>query len=290
MEAIYGMQFVSKRSKPINSFYRILISHSSKWLSQMICHFSTFPLSQQMFVVRFATCMELVLRIAMLKAVMFFSRGVQIGIGRICAKLCDFGSAAPVGKLPRRPAKPKWGGFERLLGFSGEWRPVGTMLWMAPEMLEPPVEGETAPDGYSGDKVDVYSLGIVFWELFEWRIPWMGGKPASKREIIDLVVRKNQRLPISMTCSPRLTQLMLSMWDASPLKRPTATFVLSELESIGSNWDTLGIFSHVQVAANMSGKELIEALGMASRASLNFDNHSKKLRPHLEILAQLVGQ
>ena len=80
MEAIYGMQFVSKRSKPINSFYRILISHSSKWLSQMICHFSTFPLSQQMFVVRFATCMELVLRIAMLKAVMFFSRGVQIGI------------------------------------------------------------------------------------------------------------------------------------------------------------------------------------------------------------------
>ena len=74
------MQFVSKRSKPINSFYGILISHSSKTLSQMICHFSTFPLSQQMFVVRFATCMELVLRIAMLKAVMFFSRGVQIGI------------------------------------------------------------------------------------------------------------------------------------------------------------------------------------------------------------------
>ena len=42
---------------------------------------------------------------------------------------------------------------------------MGTMLWMAPEMLEPPVEGETAPDGYSGDKVDVYSLGIVFWNF-----------------------------------------------------------------------------------------------------------------------------
>ena len=37
---------------------------------------------------------------------------------RICAKLCDFGSAAPVAKMPRRPAKPQWGGLEKFLGFS----------------------------------------------------------------------------------------------------------------------------------------------------------------------------
>ena len=60
---------------------------------------------------------------------------------RVQAKLCDFGSAAPVAKMPRRPAKPQWGGLEKLLGFNGRWQPVGTMLWMAPEMLEPPVVG-----------------------------------------------------------------------------------------------------------------------------------------------------
>ena len=74
---------------------------------------------------------------------------------RICAKLCDFGTAAPVNNLPRRPAKPKWGGFERFFGFSGSWQPIGTVLWMAPEMLEPPVEGSVPPEGYSGEKVDI---------------------------------------------------------------------------------------------------------------------------------------
>ena len=54
--------------------------------------------------------------------------------------------------------------------YSVSWRVAtcGHHALMAPEMLEPPVEGETAPDGY-GDKADVYSFGIVLWELFGWR-------------------------------------------------------------------------------------------------------------------------
>ena len=51
-------------------------------------------LSQQMFAVRFATCMELVLRIAMLKAVMFFSRGVQIGIEYVQSFVISGGGAS----------------------------------------------------------------------------------------------------------------------------------------------------------------------------------------------------
>ena len=83
---------------------------------------------------------------------------------RICAKLCDFGSGAPVAKMPRRPAKPQWGGLEKFLGFSGKWQTCRDhALDGSWEMLEPPPRGLPPPIGYSGDKVDVYSLGIVLW-------------------------------------------------------------------------------------------------------------------------------
>ena len=49
-------------------------------------------------------------------------------LNRIQAKLCDFGSAAPVNKMPRRP---KRGTLEKVLGLGKGWQPVGTMLWMA---------------------------------------------------------------------------------------------------------------------------------------------------------------
>jgi len=49
-------------------------------------------------------------------------------VRRVRAKLCDFGSAAPIAKMPRRPAKPQWGGLEKWLGFTGQWQPVGRGL------------------------------------------------------------------------------------------------------------------------------------------------------------------
>ncbi len=70
------------------------------------------------------------------------------------------------------------------------------MLWMAPEMLEPPVEGTTPPAGYSGDKVDVYSLGVVFWELMEWRVPWASVADVSKQEVIDAVARRGKAVQV----------------------------------------------------------------------------------------------
>lgn len=183
---------------------------------------------------------------------------------RIQAKLCDFGSAAPVGKMPRRPAKPQWGGLEKWLGFTGRWQPVGTMLWMAPEMLEPPVEGTEPPDGYSGDKVDVYSLGVVLWELMEWRVPWAGGKDLSKQEVVDSVVRRRERLPIPSGCDDRLAGLMVSMWAVSPGERPSASRVAEELERAGTSWDVSGQFSRVARAANERGEEIVQLLATST--------------------------
>ncbi len=188
---------------------------------------------------------------------------------RICAKLCDFGTAAPVNNLPRRPAKPKWGGFERFFGFSGSWQPIGTVLWMAPEMLEPPVEGSVPPEGYSGEKVDIYSLGVVIWELFEWRTPWTGEETISRKDIIDVIVHRDQRLPISRQCVPKLAQLMSLMWTRRPFDRPSSREVLSELETVGSSWDTLELFTDVRELARVNGKAIIEALEASSTSKGN---------------------
>ena len=183
---------------------------------------------------------------------------------RIQAKLCDFGSAAPVSRLPRRPSKPQWGGLEKWLGFTGRWQPVGTMLWMAPEMLEPPVEGKETPQGYSGDKVDVYSLAVVLWELMEWRVPWVG-RDVSKEEVVDSVVRRQERLPIPSACDDRLAELMTSMWKVSPADRPGAARVVDELERFDGSWDKPGHFARVANAANARGREIADLL--ASSAS-----------------------
>ena len=168
------------------------------------------------------------------------------------AKLCDLGSAAPISKMPRRPAK-NW------LGFSGRWQPVGTMLWMAPEMLEPPLEGATAPVGYSGDKVDVYSLGIVLWELMEFKIPWTHGD-ISKQLVIDSVVVKNERLPIPKSCDARLAELLVAMWATSPVDRPDMAYVVTAFREIGAEWDDAGMFARVAKKANLHGEQLAKIL------------------------------
>ena len=146
------------------------------------------------------------------------SGNVLLAVSRVRAKMCDFGSAAHI----------ECAAAKNLLGFSGRWQPVGTMLWMAPEMLEPPLEGATPPVGYSGDKVDVYSLGIVLWELMEWRIPWTGAN-ISKQEVIDSVVGRNERLPLPSSCDKRLADVISAMWAASPVDRP-------DMGSVGRYW------------------------------------------------------
>jgi hypothetical protein len=47
--------------------------------------------------------------------------------------------------------------------------PVGTLLWMSPEMLQPHVEGSPPPAGASGATADVFSFAVLLWELLERR-------------------------------------------------------------------------------------------------------------------------
>ncbi|ONK78968.1 uncharacterized protein A4U43_C01F1520 [Asparagus officinalis] len=85
---------------------------------------------------------------------------------------------------------------------------MGTYRWMAPEMIK--------EKPYT-KKVDVYSFGIVLWELTTALVPFQGMTPVQAAYASS---EKNMRPPLSTTCSPVLNHLIKKCWSANPAKRP----------------------------------------------------------------------
>ena len=181
-------------------------------------------------------------------------------LNRLQAKLCDFGSAAPVSKMPRRP---KRGAVEKALGLGKGWQPVGTMLWMAPEMLRPPIVGEEL-EGFGGDKSDIYALGVVLWECLEWRVPWMGDGTPTRARVIEEVVDNGSRLRAGDRSSQAVTSLLDGMFKTVPAQRPSASQVSNSLSAIQKRWDRAGMFDYVSQMAITRATEVASLLESTS--------------------------
>lgn len=94
---------------------------------------------------------------------------------------------------------------------------VGPIRWTAPEAMRKRVYSEAS---------DVFSLGVVLFELFVQRIPWEGC------ETIDVAFRvcSGERMDIPSTVPDAIRQLMLDCWNQDPLARPTLPSVVERLE------------------------------------------------------------
>jgi len=125
------------------------------------------------------------------------------------ARIMDFGIA--------RSVKGK--------GITGAGVLIGTPEYMSPEQ----VEGREA-----GPRSDLYSLGIVLFEMLTGRLPFEGGTPLSVA-----VKQKTEAPPDPRTLSPQipddLARIVLQCLDKSPEKRPAGAAALSarlaEIES-----------------------------------------------------------
>ncbi|KAD7117980.1 hypothetical protein R6Q59_005002 [Mikania micrantha] len=95
---------------------------------------------------------------------------------------------------------------------------MGTYRWMAPEMVK--------EKPYTR-KVDVYSFGIVLWELITALLPFQGMTPV---QAAFAVAEKNERPPLPASCQPALAQLIKRCWAAEASKRPDFTEIVQSLE------------------------------------------------------------
>ena len=93
---------------------------------------------------------------------------------------------------------------------------LGTPEWTAPEVLQSSRNSEAG---------DVYSYGVVLWELFTGQIPW---EEISAMQVVLMVGFHKARLPIP-TDSPKWAQELMESCFRAAEERPTFSDIISRL-------------------------------------------------------------
>uniref|UniRef100_A0A672QIJ8 Mitogen-activated protein kinase kinase kinase n=1 Tax=Sinocyclocheilus grahami TaxID=75366 RepID=A0A672QIJ8_SINGR len=103
---------------------------------------------------------------------------------------------------------------------------AGTVAWMAPEVIRnEPVS----------EKVDIWSFGVVMWELLTGEIPY---KDVDSSAIIWGVGSNSLHLPVPSTCPDGFKILMKQTWQGKPRNRPSFRQILLHLDIASA--DVLG--------------------------------------------------
>ncbi|XVF34254.1 hypothetical protein REPUB_Repub18cG0043600 [Reevesia pubescens] len=100
----------------------------------------------------------------------------------------------------------------------------GTLPWMAPELL-------SGKSNMVSEKIDVYSFGIVMWELLTGEEPYADMHCAS---IIGGIVNKTLRPKIPSWCDPEWKALMEKCWASDPTERPSFSEISQKLRNMAA--------------------------------------------------------
>ncbi|WVZ15504.1 hypothetical protein V8G54_013070 [Vigna mungo] len=97
---------------------------------------------------------------------------------------------------------------------------AGTAEWMAPEVLrnEP-----------SNEKCDVYSFGVILWELSTLQQPWGGMNPM---QVVGAVGFQHRRLDIPDNVDPTIADIIRKCWQTDPKLRPSFVEILAALKPL----------------------------------------------------------
>ncbi|GFR62660.1 mitogen-activated protein kinase kinase kinase 9 [Elysia marginata] len=125
-------------------------------------------------------------------------------LGQKNLKITDFGLAREVEQTTRMSA-------------------AGTYAWMAPEVIKL---------SRFSKKSDVWSYGVVLWELLTGETPYKG---IDALGVAYGVAVNKLTLPIPSTCPELFSQLMADCWYQEPHERPTFLDILHRLQEIATS-------------------------------------------------------
>lgn len=131
-------------------------------------------------------------------------------------KIFDFGLA----KEMKDSDKEKDGNY-KMTGYTG------SVLYMAPEVMD-----RSKEQNYYNLTADVYSFGILFWEMMSLATPFK--KISTLASLENLVVNKAYRPKVDPTWSKELSVLIQSCWNQRSSARPSFEKVSRKLNSLVS--------------------------------------------------------
>ncbi|CAI9093676.1 OLC1v1029234C2 [Oldenlandia corymbosa var. corymbosa] len=97
---------------------------------------------------------------------------------------------------------------------------AGTAEWMAPEVLrnEP-----------SSEKSDVFSFGVILWELATLDVPWTG---MNSMQVVGAVGFQGRRLNIPDRVDPVVAEIINNCWDFNQHQRPSFKEIIARLKCL----------------------------------------------------------